>query len=244
MPEKGIFTRAWARFWMYFAGPGFWGRISTRFATWLTPPHFGRAYLARLYSKGYTAPSAAIHHEDLRLGSHVCISDRVTIYQTRDGGPVQLGDRVIIHSDTLMQTGQGGTITIGAETHIHPRCLLSGYKSPIRIGSKVLIAANCAFYSYNHGIAPGAPVQKQPLQTRGGIVIEDEAWLGFGVIVLDGVRIGKGAVIGAGSVVTHDVPESAIAVGNPARVIKLRSDVADRAPREEKQDSTPNGLKQ
>jgi acetyltransferase-like isoleucine patch superfamily enzyme len=49
--------------------------------------------------------------------------------------------------------------------------------------------------------------------------------LGFGVIVLSGVRIGKGAVIGAGSVVTQDIPDNAIACGNPARVVKMRSDL-------------------
>jgi len=46
------------------------------------------------------------------------------------------------------------------------------------------------------------PIRKQPVKTKGGIVIGDDAWLGVGVIVLDGVKIGKGAVIGAGSVVT------------------------------------------
>jgi acetyltransferase-like isoleucine patch superfamily enzyme len=64
------------------------------------------------------------------------------------------------------------------------------------------------------------------LQSKGSIVIGDEAWLGFGVIVLGGVRIGEGAVIGAGSVVTQDVPDGAIAMGVPARVVKMRSDLA------------------
>ena len=74
-------------------------------------------------------------------------------------------------------------------------------------------------------IKANEPIRSQPLQTKGGIVIEDDVWLGFGVIVLDGVRIGKGAVIGAGSVVTKDIPEGAIAAGIPARVIKMRSDL-------------------
>jgi len=69
-------------------------------------------------------------------------------------------------------------------------------------------------------------IKNQPLQTKGGILIEDNVWLGFGVIVLSGVRIGKGAVIGAGSVVTDDIPAGAIAVGVPARVVKMRCDLA------------------
>jgi acetyltransferase-like isoleucine patch superfamily enzyme len=97
--------------------------------------------------------------------------------------------------------------------------------APIQIGRDVQIAPYCAFYSYNHGFAPGALIRKQPLQTKGGIAIEDDVWLGVGVIVLDGVRIGKGAVVGAGSVVTQDIPDGAIAVGKPARVVKMRRDL-------------------
>ena len=63
------------------------------------------------------------------------------------------------------------------------------------------------------------------MQTKGGIVIGDDAWLGVGVIVLDGVKIGKGAVVGAGSVVTRDIPDGAIATGVPARVVKMRRDL-------------------
>ena len=55
----------------------------------------------------------------------------------------------------------------------------------------------------------------------------DHSWLGTGVIVLGGVRMGKGVVIGAGSVVTKDVPDGAIAVGVPARVVKMRKDLTE-----------------
>lgn len=88
-----------------------------------------------------------------------------------------------------------------------------------------MIAANCAFYSYDHGVSPDQPVRNQPLQSKGPIVIGDDAWIGTGVIVLSGVNVGVGAVIGAGSVVTRDVPAGAIAVGNPAKVIKIRSEI-------------------
>jgi acetyltransferase-like isoleucine patch superfamily enzyme len=86
-----------------------------------------------------------------------------------------------------------------------------------------MIAPNCAFYPYDHGILPGKPIREQPLETKGDIIVGDEAWLAFGVIVLSGVKIGSGAVIGAGSVVTSDIPDGAIAVGAPARVVKMRS---------------------
>jgi acetyltransferase-like isoleucine patch superfamily enzyme len=73
-------------------------------------------------------------------------------------------------------------------------------------------------------MVPGIPIVEQPLTSRGDIIIEDEAWISTGVIILDGVRVGKGAVVGAGSVVTRDIPDNAIAYGVPAKVIKMRGD--------------------
>jgi len=64
----------------------------------------------------------------------------------------------------------------------------------------------------------------QPSLSKGGIFIADDVWFGAGVIVLDGVRIGQGSVVGAGSVVTEDLPEFSVAVGSPARKIKDRRD--------------------
>ena len=217
----------WIRFWMHFAGPGRFGRIATWSATWFVPPYYGRCYLARLNEKGYIAPSATIHHDDLRLGNNVFIGDHVVIFKDKDGGPVELGEGVHLYGDSFIQTGQGGNLKIGSNCHIQPKCQISAYKSPVHIGCDVQIAPNCAFYPYDHGFAPGRLIMEQPLKTKGGIIIEDDVWLGYGVIVLDGVRIGKGAVIGAGSVVTHDIPDGGIAAGVPAQVVKMRADVTE-----------------
>ena len=207
---------------MQFAGVSVLGRITTWVATWFAPPYKERRRLARYHRNGYIAPSATIHHAERQFGENSFIGDRVLVFQDHEGGSVELGDRVHIHQDTCLQTGKGGSISIGADTHVQPRCLFSAYKAPITVGCGVQIAPNCAFYSYAHGIAPGAPIQQQPLQTKGGIIIDDDAWIGHGVIVLDGVRIGKGAVVGAGAVVTKDIPDGAIAAGSPARVLKQR----------------------
>lgn len=222
---KGIASRTWSRFWMQFAGLGYFGRIATYLATWFAPPYKQRRYLARYNARGYVAPNAIIHHNNLQLGANVFIGDRVTIFQSEHGGSVELGDRVHIHQDTCIETGKGGSLKIGADTHIQLRCQFSAYKGSIQIGRGVQIAPNCAFYPYDHGMIPGEPISKQPLQSKGSITIADEAWLGFGAIVLDGVRIGKGAVVGAGAVVTSDVPDGAIAVGVPARTINMRSNL-------------------
>lgn len=210
---------------MHYSGLGRFGRVSMRLAAWATPPSFERRGLARFGPHGFISPDATIVHRDLQLGKHVFIDDGVLIYQDRGGGSVKVCENAQLFRDTIIQTGKGGSVTIGPETGIQPRCQFSAYLASIAIGRGVQIAPNCAFYPYNHGMAAGELILKQPLQTAGGIVIEDDAWLGVGVIVLDGVRIGKGAVVGAGSVVTCEVPDGAIAMGVPARVVKMRSDV-------------------
>lgn len=212
----------WARFWMAFAGRGFCGRIATNLASLGTPPYLRRRFLALMSPKGYLSTSATIYHGDLRLGKHIFIDERVLIFQDDEGGPVELGDRVSIYRDTILQNGKGGSISIGAHSFVHTHCLLSAYLAPIHIGCRVMIAANCVFYPYNHGFAPDKDIRDQPLESQGGIIIEDNAWIGTGVIVLDGVRIGKGAVVGAGSIVTKDVPDGAVVGGSPARLLKWR----------------------
>lgn len=223
---------AWTRFWMRRASLTRLGRMATRLATWGTPPYKARAYLARLNEHGFVAPDARVFHGDLRRGKHVFIGERVVIYQAHQGGPVELGDGVHLHRDSIVETGLGGSVVIGAHTHIQPRCQFSAYKGSIHIGCGVQIAPYCAFYPYDHGIAPGDLISEQPIQSKGDILVDDDAWLGVGVCVLDGARIGKGAVVGAGSVVTGNIPDYSIAVGVPARVVKSRLDLTSGAARE------------
>jgi len=223
MKEK--LRKRWERFWMGFAGLSRSGRLATRLASFWTPPHTGRYYLARITTRPYLDPRATIHHAALNIAQHVFVAEHATIYQAKGGAAISLGENAHVLRDCILETGQGGSLKIGADTFLHPRCQVMAYKGDIVIGDHVAIAPNCALYSYNHTMARGEIIKRQPLTTRGGITIGDDAWLGVGVIVLDGVSIGSGAVIGAGSVVTADVPDNAIAVGNPARVISTRTDV-------------------
>ena len=209
---------------MHFAGVGMIGRIATRLAATFAPPYMARFYLARLTDNSYIDPNAVIHHAGLTLGKQAFIADRVIVYQAADGGRATVGDNTHILRDSVLETGQGGSITIGSDTFLHPRCQVMAYKGDVRIGDHVAIAPGCAFYAYNHGLSPGELIKRQALETRGGISVDDGAWLGFGVVVLDGVSIGVGAVIGAGSVVTDSIPDNAIAVGNPARVVSYRGE--------------------
>jgi acetyltransferase-like isoleucine patch superfamily enzyme len=222
--KEGRITLKWIRFWMRYAGLHPFGRFATYLAAMFARPHKARDYLARMNPKGYISTKAVIYHADLQLGKNVFMDDRVVIFQRERGGAAHIGNRVCLYRDTIIETGYGGSFRIGEDSSIHPRCQLNAYVSAIEIGCGVMIAPNCAFYPYDHGIKPGQPIYKQPLTSKGPILVGDQSWLSVGVIVLGGVRIGEGAVIGAGAVVTGDIPAGAVALGSPARVVKMRSE--------------------
>lgn len=94
----------------------------------------------------------------------------------------------------------------------------------IVIGDNVLMASRILITDLSHGQTDresldSFPVDR-PLYSKGPVIIEDNVWIGTGAAILPGVTIGKGSVIGANAVVTHDIPEYSIVGGNPARVIK------------------------
>ncbi len=212
---RSIFTTAWSYFWLRFSGLGYGGKIATWLATCLAPPYKMRRSLARYYATGYVSPSAIIAHADLKLGANIFIGDRVSIVAGHNSGSVELAEGVNLHNDTCLQTGDGGSIKIGADTHIQPRCQFSANPGLIQIGSGVQIASSCVFcLGDGHPLSTNREIRE--------IIVEDDAWIGHGAMVLEGVHIGKGSVIGSGAVVEQDIPDGAIAVGVPARVIGIR----------------------
>lgn len=137
---------------------------------------------------------------------------------------LELGDHVNIWPGSRIEcigTDQGiGSITIGSGTVIQPGVHL-GAAQEISIGASCLFASGVYVTDHDHDCSN----LDEPVVSNGRIVadpvrIGDQAWLGEKVIVLKGVTIGQRCVIGAGSVVTHDIPADSIAVGTPARVIR------------------------
>jgi acetyltransferase-like isoleucine patch superfamily enzyme len=216
--------QSWTHFWVRRSGTTQFGRIAASLALWYAPPLYERVPLADLTPRGFISGRATIYHPGLSCGENVLLDDGVVIYRDKGGGPVKLGNGVHVWRDTMIQTGDGGAVVIGDHTHIQPKCQFSAYHSSIEIGIGVEIAPFCSFYPYDHGIEPATPIGAQPLESKGPIVVGDGAWLGVGVIVLSGVRIGRGAVIGAGSVVTRDIPDRSVAAGAPARVVHARGE--------------------
>ena len=109
-------------------------------------------------------------------------------------------------------------VSIGNDCGINHGVFILG-ASKIQIGSRVVLSARCMLIdaglnSTEFGIKPF------PDHSYGPIIIEDGVWIGAGAIILPGVCIGRNSIIGAGSVVTKNIPDGSLAVGNPARVVK------------------------
>ena len=112
-------------------------------------------------------------------------------------------------------------IVLGNHVGIGFRCL---FQSDTIIGNKVAIATNVAFLNsddHNYNII-GKTIWDSGRGDKYQIVVEDDVWIGYGAIILSPVRIGRGAIVGAGSVVLKDVPAYSIVGGCPARFIKWR----------------------
>lgn len=104
-------------------------------------------------------------------------------------------------------------VTIGKNVYINSNALMMS-RGEITIEDDVMIAANVSLLTNNHD-----PYEREILICK-PIVIRQGAWIGAGATILPGVTVGKYAIVGAASVVTHDVPNYAVVVGNPAKVIK------------------------
>ena|ERR1035437_6715991 len=136
------------------------------------------------------------------------------------GGSITIGNRCTI-SDGVILAPYGGSIELGDNIFIGPHCVIYGHGG-LRIGSNTMIAAHTIIIPANHNFSdPDRLIQDQG-ETRRGITIEDDCWIGSGVRICDGVTLGRGTVVGAGSVVTKSLPAGIIAVGVPARQIKSR----------------------
>jgi acetyltransferase-like isoleucine patch superfamily enzyme len=110
------------------------------------------------------------------------------------------------------------TITIGDNFYMNANCHLQG---EISIGKDVMIGPKTVIWGRDHGIKKDTIMKNQP-HIKKPITIGNDVWIGANVTILKGVNIGNGAVVGAGSVVIKDIPEYAIVVGNPARIVKYR----------------------
>jgi acetyltransferase-like isoleucine patch superfamily enzyme len=184
-------------------------------------------------------PNRAVSlNKNVRMGnSQLGAGFGVRLDVPRDDVALVIGDRCILMNQFVFESDRG-KITVGNGVFINGGTRIIS-RSCVEIGNNVTIAWGCVIYDHNsHSISYLDRVKDQDQQlidfptgslaahkdwtkvATAPIKICDHAWLGFDVVVLKGVTIGEGAIIGARSVVTKDVPAWTIAAGNPARVVK------------------------
>jgi acetyltransferase-like isoleucine patch superfamily enzyme len=136
------------------------------------------------------------------VGANTIIDDFVKIKHVGGSGNIEIGDNCFLNSFTVIYSGNG-----------------------VSIGSDVLIGPNCSIVPTNHSFSNTAiPIRLQGFaESKGGIVIQDNVWIGAGVTILDGAFISCGSVIGAGSVVSGKTEPNSINIGSPLKFIKYRT---------------------
>jgi acetyltransferase-like isoleucine patch superfamily enzyme len=158
--------------------------------------------------------------KNIVLGQRVYISLDAQL-ETRYGGKITIGDNSEIWDGVKLLTYRGN-ISIGTDCKINAYTVIYGHGNT-EIGNNVLIAGHCMIIPNNHGFAArNIPMSIQPCTTK-GIKIEDDVWIAHGCSILDGVTIGTGSIVAAGSVVNKDVPPYSIVGGVPMRILKSRN---------------------
>lgn len=115
--------------------------------------------------------------------------------------------------------GDGSKVRLGDRSSLGVRSRLHG---TITIGNYVMMGPDVSIFTQAHGMSTEKPMIRQAHPPERPVVIGDDVWIGARVTILPGVEIGDGVVIGAGSVVTKDVPSGVVAAGNPCRVLRAR----------------------
>lgn len=174
-------------------------------------PYPGFGFFGRLFEQ---LRVMVLRARGCQIGRGVEVSWGVTV---RGPGAIEIGNHVRIREGVILQSSD--EILIEDHVDINPFTTIYGRA---RIGSYTMIAPHVMLAGGNHKFDDPTILIKHQGSTALGIVVEEDVWIGANAVILDGVRIGKGAVVGAGAVVTKDVPSNVIVVGNPARIIHHR----------------------
>ena len=161
------------------------------------------------------------HPHKVRIGDNVVIDDNCLVDAKGDTNTgITIGSGVFVGRNSILSC-KNGDITLGDGVNVGFNCEIFS-ASRVAIGRDTLLAAYCYVIGGDHDFSdPAAAVLAQGRRSA-GVTIGSGAWLGAGAKVLDGVGIGDRAIVGAGAVVREAVPDGAIAVGIPAKVVGRR----------------------
>lgn len=162
------------------------------------------------------------HPHKIHLGDNVVIDDYAVLdAKGTDNTGIIIGDNVIIGRNTVLSC-KNGNIIIGNNTNIALNCFIQSSKR-VEIGRNVLFAAYCYVIGGGDHATDRTDI---PVIAQGqivkGVAIKDNCWIGAAVKILDGVTVERDSIIGAGAVVTTDLPEFIVAGGVPAKILKSR----------------------
>jgi acetyltransferase-like isoleucine patch superfamily enzyme len=173
-----------------------------------------RDYVTRLYVRSSWEKQGLAMSSTARL--HYEHRDQIQVQ-----GSCSVGNYSIIMVGVSKEANVSPLLIIGDKTYIGDQVNLRAAGGIIRIGRDVLIANQVTIVASNHGTKLGKPIIEQDFQ-RGDVIIEDDVWIGAGVVILPGAIIRRGAVIAAGAVVRGEVPSYVVYGGIPARQIGAR----------------------
>jgi len=160
--------------------------------------------------------------KNIYIGNRVFIGENTYLDADYPGSKIVLEDDIYVSRYCVIRAGKG-KIHVNSNVNIGWYSMLYGYGG-IEIGKNSLLANNVQIHSGNHVYKdPNIPIRLQGGEGK-AVKIGEDVWLASYVIVLPGVSIGDGAVIGAGTIVTKDIPPYSIAVGNPAKIVGKRGE--------------------
>lgn len=198
----------------------------TRRAIWLSRGILKGLILQRRIALVFMADGVNLRSASLiRFGRGVTLERGVTIDGLmRDG--ITLGDNVRLGPYTTMigppPFALGDGIKMGHNSAADAYSFIGG-GGPVLIGNNVIMGEHVSFHPVNHKFDQvDIPIRDQGT-SRKGITIEDDVWVGANATFLDGAYVGRGSVIGAGSIVRGEIPPYSVAVGTPAKVIRSRA---------------------
>ncbi len=188
-------------------------------------------YKLYYYFKRYIRQREILFYKnDACLDEGTIIAATGKIANNREKKAIKIGSKTILNGE-LVTFKHGGEIIIGDCCYIGPNTRIWSAKK-ITIGNRVLIAHNVNIFDQNsHPMdSKERHLDQMHIMEKGfqdfvdlnekEIIIKDDAWIGFNATILKGVTIGKGAIIGACTLITQDVPDFAVVIGNPAKIIK------------------------
>jgi len=221
-------TGSWARL-LYFEWcqllAGFPGAAGLALRRLFWPRLFGACGKGVMFGSRLTLR----HPHRIRLGQRVVLSEGCVLdARTPESDcAIVLGDDVMLANDVLLSC-KGGRIELGSHTGLGPRTVVqSTTGNPVTIGSDVFVGAMSYVTGGGnyHVERLDVPMWRQGMKEMGGTSLGDDVWLGAHVSVLGGVTIGSGSIVAAGAVVSKSLPERAVAMGVPARVVRTRESV-------------------